>query len=271
MIKRDPRTKPPVGAVIDWSDPITDRLVAAFPLSEGGGDVSDAVSGLMLARTGSVSWTSGVRGTRTRVDATGECFRAVTPTRLRLQYPLTLMLAGWQTGSPDSFATFGGVTADDADNAPYTGYTIYSHTTSFAFGSNNGSFSPTISGVFTGTPNTSRWLAGTISASGAISLYIDSTASPTTNTISGTISYATNSSVGVGEPWAASGRNSNFDCDYMYVWSRALSVPELDRVRNEPYPFFDSMTGVTTMFLSAGGGGGGGGKPSLYYQRMRVG
>jgi hypothetical protein len=252
-VPKSRRFKHAASRSIDWGNGATRNLVAAWKV-ESGASVVDSVRGVTLARTGTASIITGPNGARTRIDATGECFRIVTPTHLRIQPPLTLMIAGIQTGNPDNYATLGGCMADNADVSPYYSYAIYNHPNTYSFGCNNGSFVATISGVSTYTAGTSRWLAGTVSSSGGISLYVDSIASPTTNSLGGSISYSTNSSIGLGEAWAASARNPNFDHDYMYVWNRALSTFELDAIRRDPYQIFSPLRQSTVITFGGIGG-----------------
>jgi hypothetical protein len=235
-VSKSRRFKHAASRSIDWGNGITNGLAAAWKV-ENGASVIDSVRGVVLARTGSASVVTGPNGARSRVDATGACFRAVTPTHLRIQPPLTLIVSGRQVAAPATNAVIGGCTADDADNSPYVAWGFNNSASNYGFPSNNGSFAFMDSG-FSVLDLGERWLAGTI-AGGTRSLYVDSAATPVaTGTLSGTISYSTNSSIGLGEAWASAGRNSNFDHDYMYVWNRALSAQELDSIRTNPYQIF---------------------------------
>jgi Fibronectin type III domain len=250
--------KPPWGTPIDKSDPITDRMVAAFMFGEGGGlraynavgiPVSNPVGNpgqvFGLLNTATSAWTNGRGGPAWSGDGSsryidiGESAVSVFPAALNLTGPMTIMAEVYPTSFSGTASTICG---DANSNTTLVQFFFYLVQTSGKIGMDWGA-SGSQSLVGTTGLSLNKWApiggvragsSGAWTAQTWLNGSLDNSSSLTGNP-------SVQSGAAIGKIGAGTGGTSyNFAgrIGYVYIFARAALAGEFSRVAGDPYSFF---------------------------------
>jgi hypothetical protein len=161
-------------------------------------------------------------------NATGSGASVTAPGYLQLNFPLTLVLCGFQVGTPSISADLFGVQYNAAHTTPFVGYTLGVNSTRanyHALCNTAGTQRETVTTGTTVAVGSPVWL-GARMTSGSQTIYCNSVPSATTPTsFSGSITYGTS------PPLFAGGFNSGISSgviyEYALIYNRALPDREL--------------------------------------------
>lgn len=125
MVSLIPQTgKPGRGAVIDWSNPLSQGLVHYYPLNEGAGNVAyDLCRNLNLSAAGFGSnpvWSGGPKGSAIACVYQGAGFVAALPAAQQISWPITIAW-GFRLGTsyPDQYSGTFGIIINTTNASPY--------------------------------------------------------------------------------------------------------------------------------------------------------
>jgi hypothetical protein len=240
--------KPPYGTPIDWTDPITTQLRAAFMLGEGGGTVAYnsarlpicSATGLNAGGTwGNISTTnawksgkggpawSGVGGNSIDIGGTAK------PAALNLPAQFTICARVY----PTSVTSTHTIAIDDnaANSLNQWGLYTSAGKLNVVWTNQNGAAGNT-------ALSANKWydvagLRGGVSGAWTAATYINGAFDSAGSGIVTAPGVQQGAAIGV-----AGNANSSFWnglIEYVYIWARALSAGEIARIADDPYCFFD--------------------------------
>jgi hypothetical protein len=240
----------PARKVIDWTNPMTARLMA-YHVPTGGSIVKDLcgrfdldVFGSNIAAKGTTTWGSGMASSTT--PAQGAARKTGLNGPLSLQPPVTLMWVGRFDGEPDAGQIFYGVDyigfgGTDFTNAIYkAGFPGWLKYNTFSGGTNRGAEVFGISPDY--TVPIPRVLIATVSASG-MALWMNGVQVATNGTAITTLDYSDGFAATDGSFFCvhcrqgASGGTVNATFNAGAVWNRALTDAEIIRLSADPFLF----------------------------------
>ena len=164
-------------------------------------------------------------GLSLQLDEDGKSVYGVASSRLKIQPPITLHLAGMFTGVPDQYSNVIGVSAHDDGSAPYACYAIFCGTTTLDFGTNkSGTWKD--KGEICPMPSAGVPFALTfvISPSGG-KAYLNGVAQAPDPGVENTIAFYADSEVSIGAKEVD--RNLNLQVQDSRIYNRALSPAEI--------------------------------------------
>jgi hypothetical protein len=221
-------SKPPVGPGLNWSNPLTNGLLAFFPCNEGGGLPVDLCTGLKLGLVSATpSWGQDQNGS-IFITSTSSCGAYVaTPTYLQIQPPLTLVWSGNTIGAPGNNSVIFGVTYSNALTNPYGGYYISAPSGTTYAVTFARSPATTYNLVSSAISNGPTWFAATL-ASSSQAIYMNNpwVANATAAQTITSLNYAANSELCLGQSTFMA-VNSNTSHSYGLIYNRILTPSEL--------------------------------------------
>lgn len=231
------QSKPPPGALIDWSRPIAQDLRGFYTLSEGCGPTLYDASGIGPALLISgASWASGSMG-GLGCNASDVGAAATLPTALQLQWPLTLAMGVQSLGTGSAYSNQWCLTSNNSNTSPYQPISLQGQNTW---------------NVYVGGASSYAFLTGAARVTGAdavvaagydgatASLWIDGVLSISQALAAGAAVYSSTSLVMVGEDWGQA-RNPAVLVYWAAWWSRILSVAEHQAIGAGPAAIFGEV------------------------------
>jgi hypothetical protein len=230
-------SKPPPGALIDWSRPLAQGLRGFYTLNEGSGPtLYDATAiGPALLISGA-SWASGsMLGLGCNASDVGAA--GSLPTALQLQWPLTLAMGVQSLGTGSAYSNQWCLTSNNSNTSPYQPISLQGQNTW---------------NVYVGGASANAFLSGPARATGADavvaagydgatqSLYVDGAAVGSQALAAGAAVYSSTSLVMVGEDWGQA-RNPAVLVYWAAWWSRLLSAQEHQAIGAGPAAIFGEV------------------------------
>ncbi len=237
-----PSQKPPVGAQIDWGNPLSARLVGCWLLNEHGGkQLTNLARPATLNFGGSTVWglqPSG--GTGIKCVNAGDRADLTTPANMKITFPITLVLGMTQIGTGSAFCVLFGVSNSNADVAPYIAYAVSNNT------SNNWHIEGNVGGTYADAyttvaiANGYHFVVAVFGLGSDLKLYVDNVDLTLNNTFPSLTtsdpSYSSTSLITFGAISAVN-RNPNSHFHFGYIFNRRMALQEINYLYRNPYGF----------------------------------
>ncbi len=240
-------TKPPLGSQIDWSHPLAQGLACAFLLNENGGpQVLDSVTRLVMPLTGSPAWSSGLE------TSAGSKFGKVACPGLLIQPPVTLIWQGRLLTTIDSFCQLCGI-VDTGTTHRIIGFEQQGSTTvSASIRTNSGAGSLGAMTISTTNPtqlgavytNSGSNINGDLYRNGSGPQGGSGASTGTSLDYSGTPNILFN--------WINASFSANCSNDFLLLYSVAQSASNMQWLAAEPYDFILTPISTRYFFQAAG-------------------
>jgi len=234
--------KPPVGSEIDWGHPLSQGLVGAWLMNEGGGNiVRDLVKGNNGTLVGNTNWSSSVKGIATNFDGNGDYINIPNFKMVVDAFsPFSIVFALYPLTTADYNQTIGELT---------TGWNCFRfHTESGSgvycgVGGDNGDrFTPTELPLGTVTRNSWNNFVFTIDSGNPGFAYGSGRFYKNGNLLAKKTFTS-----GLNEDWSGfiigqpDTNTINGKFGRLYIYSRALSPSEIQQLYSEPYCFIQPI------------------------------
>lgn len=242
------------------------RPLALVPCWEGSGQLRELVTGTTLQINGTATWGGSRGGGGLRCDANSEGANVVTPSRLRVPWPVSVMWQGTFVRNPNGGEnpTLGGVSYDTGGaTAPYWAYYLYVQGSgalglAFGFGKGTAEF-PFIASSVTPVSGDRFNVVGT-NRNGEQRLYVNGCLKGTNNQ-TGNPTYASDSLLFVGDQPLA--RNSSSVTEGLVVVPAVLSPFQVCVLAANPFIYQIRATPAALWALLQSG------IPGVYYRHIQ--
>ena len=226
--------KPPVGVQINWGHSLARRLVGVWLFNSP----FDSILQEKLAFSAGAKIGVNVGAHGLVCTATDDGAEVTTPTRLRLQRPLTVAVKVAIVGTPTVNGSFFGAVYDNTGVAPYTCYQLGVDVLgNYIFNFNNGAYANALSTVAP-VIGARDILIGRIAETENLETLWQNRKEIGSNTVSvASIAYAASSLITAGD-YTGISRNSNVVVEWGIIWNRYLLNVDLLALVDNPFALF---------------------------------